>query len=215
MRQRNTRRSQRFLLNPNPHNLSAPPRRKGALLFSMNTDQEILDVVDETDRVIRREKRGIIHRIGLRHRAVHVFLFNQRGELFIQKRSANKDTFPLCYDSSASGHLDTGEDYDQCAFREIHEELGIQLPASLLARSLRITACADTGQEFVWAYWTQGDWQPVINRAELTEGKYWPRMEIQQLITSHPEQCATSFILVFNEFCRHNLWPGAIETIAK
>jgi 16S rRNA (adenine1518-N6/adenine1519-N6)-dimethyltransferase len=174
----------------------------------MNTDQEILDVVDENDRVIGHAKRGDIHRTGLRHRAVHIFLFNQQGELFVQQRGAGKDTYPLCYNSSASGHLDSGEDYDHGTAREVREELGITIPARLLKRSIRIAACADTGQEFVWLYRTQGDWHPVINRAELAAGKYRSRDEIQRLIATLPEQCAPCFIRAVREFSRSQLWPA-------
>ena len=180
---------------------------QGALLFSMTTDQEILDVVDESDRVIDRVTRGEIHRKGLRHRAVHVFLFNEQRELFLQKRAAGKDTFPLCYDSSASGHVNSGEDYDCCATREVHEELGIKLPAGALMRSLRIEACEDTGQEFVLVYRASGNWRPIINPEELADGTYWSRTAIEKLIATHPEQCARSFIRVFSEFCQRNLWP--------
>ena len=68
---------------------------------------ELFDVVDEHDRVIGVEPRGVVHARDLRHRAVHLFVFNAAGELFLQKRSAWKDRHPGKWDSSASGHLDT------------------------------------------------------------------------------------------------------------
>jgi isopentenyldiphosphate isomerase len=89
---------------------------------------EIFDVVDEHDQVIRQETRREVHRRGLRHRAVHILIFNQRGQVFLQKRSMQNDSFPGAWDSSASGHLDTGEDYDACAVRELREEIGLELP---------------------------------------------------------------------------------------
>src|SRR6185503_11007000 len=88
---------------------------------------EYFDVVNERDEVIDRRSRPDVHRLGLRHRAVHVLVFNRRGELFLQKRSLRKDCFPGAWDSSAAGHLDRGEDYDACALREVREELGITL----------------------------------------------------------------------------------------
>jgi isopentenyl-diphosphate delta-isomerase type 1 len=174
----------------------------------MTSDNEILDMVDENDQVIGQATRAHIHRAGLRHRAVHIFLFNPHGELFIQKRAATKDTFPLCYDSSASGHLDSGESYEHCAVREIQEELGINLPVGNLRTCFRIEACQDTGQEFVWVYQTQGNWQPVINTTELLEGRFWAREEIEQQINADPRQFAPSFIRVFRQFCQRQLWPA-------
>src|SRR5438105_5048077 len=91
--------------------------------------EEIFDVVNERDEVIDRKPRSEVHRRGLLHRAVHVLVFNARGQLFLQKRSMTKDKSPGLWDSSASGHLDTGEDYDACALRELREEIGLRLSA--------------------------------------------------------------------------------------
>ena len=85
--------------------------------------EEIFDVVNERDEVIDHRPRSEVHRLGLRHRAVHVLVFNARGDVFLQKRSMLKDCFPGTWDSSASGHLDQGEAYDDCAVRELREEI--------------------------------------------------------------------------------------------
>src|SRR5436190_19918480 len=87
--------------------------------------EEIFDVVDQGDRVIGREARAEVHRRGLLHRAVHVLVFNSRGEVFLQKRSMSKDTFPGAWDSFSSGHVSCGEDYGSCAVRELQEEVGL------------------------------------------------------------------------------------------
>ena len=94
--------------------------------------EEIFDVVNDRDEVIGQAPRREVHRTGLKHRAVHVLVFNARGEIFLQKRSMSKDTFPGAWDSSASGHLDSGEAYDACAVRELREEIGLSL--AVLAR---------------------------------------------------------------------------------
>src|SRR5216110_4037851 len=89
--------------------------------------EETFDVVNERDEVIGQQPRSEVHRLRLNHRAVHVLVFNARGELFLQKRSMRKDCFPGAWDSSASGHLASGESYDACCFRELSEEIGLQL----------------------------------------------------------------------------------------
>src|SRR6266571_6880500 len=91
--------------------------------------EEIFDVVNEHDEVTGQQTRSEVHRLGLKHRAVHVLVFNDRGEVFLQKRSMKKDRQPGVWDSSASGHVDTGEDYDACAVRELGEELGLHVSA--------------------------------------------------------------------------------------
>ena len=88
-------------------------------------NEEIFDVVNERDEVIGQATRQEVHRLGLLHRAVHVLVFNSSGQVFLQKRSLKKDRQPGVWDSSASGHVDRGEDYDACAARELREEIGL------------------------------------------------------------------------------------------
>jgi len=52
--------------------------------------EEIFDVVDANDQVIGQQPRSEVHRLGLRHRAIHLLVFNAKGELFLQKRSMKK-----------------------------------------------------------------------------------------------------------------------------
>lgn len=175
----------------------------------MNEARETLDVVDDRDRRIGQCSRDEIHRRALKHRAVHVFVFNNSGQLFVQKRAAGKDTFPGCYDSSASGHLHTGEDYDECALRELNEELGLRVAPGHLRKHFKIAACAQTGWEFVWVYSIQGDYRPVINTAEIESGSYESIEQVRARVREQPGQCAPSFVLIAEEFSRQGLWPGS------
>src|SRR5436190_4916815 len=110
--------------------------------------EEIFDVVNERDEVVGRNTRNEVHRLGLMHRAVHVLVYNSRGEVFLQKRSMRKDRQPGVWDSSASGHLDCGEDYDTCAVREVREEIGLHLSGAP-RRLFKLGASAETDQEHV------------------------------------------------------------------
>jgi len=89
--------------------------------------EDIFGVVNERDEVVDCQPRSVVHRLGLKHRAAHVLVFSSRGEVFLQKRSMKKDRQPGLWDSSASGHVDSGEDYDACAARELREEIGLNL----------------------------------------------------------------------------------------
>ena len=164
-------------------------------------------MVDEADRVIGSAPRSEVHRRKLRHRAVHVLLFNAQGELFVQKRSATKDTFPSCYDSSASGHVNRGEDYDICARRETQEELGLVVPTAQFYRHFKIEACEQTGWEFVWVYSVISNKQPQINLAELESGEFWTPEHTRSLMLANPAQFAPGFVRVFSEFDRRGLVP--------
>src|SRR5215469_16422568 len=128
--------------------------------------EEIFDVVNERDQVIDRKPRNEVHRLGLMHRAVHVLVFNPRGEIFLQKRSMKKDRQPGVWDSSASGHVDAGEDYDACALRELSEELGLKLSV-LPQRLFKLPASAETDQEHVWVYRCKAEGPFVLHPDEI------------------------------------------------
>lgn len=108
---------------------------------------EWLEEVDASDVVVSRRRRSEIHRLGLRHRAVHVLLFDPGGRIFLQKRSMRKDSSPGLWDTSAAGHVEPGETYEQCARRELMEELGIAVER--LEFLFKMPASADTGWEFI------------------------------------------------------------------
>ncbi|MEM7542635.1 MAG: NUDIX domain-containing protein [Pseudomonadota bacterium] len=146
---------------------SAPGKTPQAGAQSQN---ERLDVVDVDDKVIDQAKRGEIHRLRLRHRAVHMLVFNRQGRLFVQQRALAKDSFPGYWDTSAAGHLDAGETYDQAARRELSEELGLQ---ASLEKVGRLEASAATGFEFVNVYRAVTDQTPVPAKDEIMATRWF------------------------------------------
>lgn len=158
--------------------------------------EEIFDVVDEHDAVIGRETRRRVHLLGLKHRAVHVLVFNARGDLFLQKRSMLKDNWPGVWDSSSSGHVDAGEDYDPCAVRELREELGWTID-SAPDRLFKIAACDDTGQEHVWVYRLQAEGPFVLHPEEIDTGDWFHPDVVTAWIDRRPEDFASGFRLVW------------------
>jgi isopentenyl-diphosphate delta-isomerase len=157
---------------------------------------EIFDVVDDRDQVIGRSTRAEVHRQGLKHRAVHVLVFNRRGEVFLQKRSMKKDTFPGAWDSSSSGHLDQGEDYDACAVRELREELGFVVTQPP-ARLFKLEACAATGWEFVWVYRCEAEGPFELNAAEIEAGGWFAPGEVTRWMAERPGDFASSASVIW------------------
>jgi isopentenyldiphosphate isomerase len=86
---------------------------------------EILDIVDEDDRVIGRAPRGEAYARGLRHRCVFVLARDAEGRIFVHRRTARKLVFPSMYDMFVGGVVGAGESYDEAALREAEEELGV------------------------------------------------------------------------------------------
>jgi isopentenyl-diphosphate delta-isomerase len=159
--------------------------------------EEIFDVVNERDEVIGRKPRSHVHRDGDKHRAVHVLVFNAQGQVFLQKRSMSKDTFPGVWDSSASGHLDCGEDYDACALRELREEIGLELTKTP-RRLFKIDACADTGQEFVWVYRCASEGPFKLHPEEIERGEWFATEFVTQWTREKPHEFARAFVRIWN-----------------
>ena len=160
--------------------------------------EEIFDVVNERDEVIGCAPRRQVHARGLMHRAVHVLVFNVRGEVFLQKRSMKKDTAKGKWDSSASGHLDSGEDYDACAVRELREEIGLQLGAPP-TRILRVEACKETGQEFVWVYRCNSEGPFTLHPDEIESGDWFAPDVVTLLTYKRPQDFASAFVLIWQK----------------
>lgn len=87
---------------------------------------EFLDVVDDNNEVISSASSEEIYEKRLNHRIVHVLIFNDKGEILLQQRSAQKKFCPGHWVTSAGGHVQKGESYIQAAKRELKEELGIE-----------------------------------------------------------------------------------------
>jgi len=87
---------------------------------------ELLDVVNDQDEVTGQAMRSAVHQQGLQHRGVHVFLFNEQGDMLIQKRSADRVHAPSLLDCSVSEHVKAGESYLEAAIRGLNEEMGVE-----------------------------------------------------------------------------------------
>ena len=157
---------------------------------------ESLDVVDENDVVIESRPRGEIHSEKLLHRAVHVFLRNKVGEIYLQLRSHLKDTHCGKWDSSASGHVDPGESYADCAVRELREEVWVE-PKGELSQIARITASEATDLEFIEVFLGEAKGKIRVHGKEVDSGRYFSIEQIEEWIADRPEDFATGFVTCF------------------
>ncbi|MDE0570629.1 MAG: 16S rRNA (adenine(1518)-N(6)/adenine(1519)-N(6))-dimethyltransferase RsmA [Verrucomicrobiales bacterium] len=158
---------------------------------------ELFDVVDEDDRVLEQAERSHVHSEGLLHRAVHVFVFNNGGDLYLQKRSVLKDSSPGLWDSSASGHLDVSEEYHCAAIRELSEELGISLEVDLICS---IKPSENTGWEFVRLYRCEHNGPFNLPYSEIAGGGFFPITMIGEWVREKPEDFASGFIECLNSY---------------
>ncbi|MFM1556587.1 MAG: NUDIX hydrolase [Limisphaerales bacterium] len=159
-------------------------------------NEDIFDVVNEHDEIIGRELRSVVHTRGLRHRAVHVLVFNAAGQLFLQKRSMAKDNDPGLWDSSCSGHVDSGESYAVAAERELMEEIDL-LVDEPMEELFKIEASAGTGFEFAVIYRTESEGPFTLCPEEIDEGRWFTPEEINNALASEPEKFSPTFKIVW------------------
>lgn len=141
--------------------------------------KERLDVLDESWSVVGVAERGVVHRDGLRHRAVHVILLDRQGRMLLQMRSSTKDTCPGMWDTSVGGHVGAGEPLLESALREAREELGIALAPE---------AMTPAGMHEVPL---PGDHEIVTNWIAVHEGPFHPDpVEVERVAWFRADQIA-------------------------
>lgn len=162
--------------------------------------EELFDVVDERDQVLRSAPRREVHAGKLLHRAIHVFVFHSDGRIFLQQRSLLKDSAPGLWSASCSGHVDAGEDYDSAAARELAEELGLVTDIKP-ERWLRFKATEETGWEFLWVYKIGSNGPFQLNPAEIQDGDWFTKDQITQGVVESPEEFSESFRYLWLRLC--------------
>lgn len=165
----------------------------------MANAEEIIWHVDESDRVIGPCLRSDAHRQGLRHRSAHILVFNLAGELFLQKRTSTKEIHPGLWDTSAAGHVEFGESYEDCAKRELMEELGIE-PHGRLEPLFKLDASADTGWEFIQVYRLihVGNLHP--DPSEIDDGRWLSLVELDEWIRQGGVGITPFFLILWSRF---------------
>lgn len=147
----------------------------------MPEQNELLEVVTSEGEIIKILPRSEIHgNPSLIHRVVHVLVFNNKGDLLLQKRSMNKDVAPGKWDTSVGGHVNPGETLDKAVQREMEEELGIRSCNFKFLYSHIHSNPYET--ELVYTYLCVYNGEIFFNRDEIDEVKAWGMEEIKKNI---------------------------------
>jgi len=159
-------------------------------------------IVDENDEVIGSEDKEIAFQKGLIRRIVRTFVFNSMGELFLQRRSSNKDTYPNTWDQSAGGHVDEGETYEEAARRELKEELGVN--THTLERITKFYKEQEFKRmilkEFSTLFTTVFNGDIMPNKKELSGGKWFDLKRVEKMLKENPKEFPPGFIEAFNRY---------------
>lgn len=141
-------------------------------------DEEYFPLVNEAGETIGKATRRECHS-GTKwlHPVVHLHVFNERGELYLQKRAVWKDIQPGKWDTAVGGHVDYGETVEVALIREVWEELSIErfVPEFLASYIFE----SEIEKELVNTYRTVYTGEIYPNEDEVERGRFWSIQEIQ------------------------------------
>ena len=154
-------------------------KRKKLPAFSGHENEEWFDLVDQSGKVTGRAPRSAVHgNPNLLHPVVHLHIFNKNGQIYLQKRSRNKDVQPGKWDTAVGGHVNSGEDIEAALKREMAEELGVQ--SDNIQPLYRYVMRNNYESELVHTFRINYNGPFRINRDEIEFGRFWRLNEIEK-----------------------------------
>lgn len=154
----------------------------------MQDELEIVDIVDENNKVIGKSSRKEAHLKGHIHRALSVLVLNSKGQILLQKRSGKKSVHPLAWDLSTSEHVLTGESYEDAGVRSVKEELGVEIvvgnpsKTTLQIREYKIGDEIIHEKEIVLMLRGVHDGPFKVDKMEVDSVKFFTVEEIEKMI---------------------------------
>jgi isopentenyl-diphosphate delta-isomerase len=162
--------------------------------------EEILDLVDQNDQVIGSLERSKVYAAGITNfRAINAFIVNDLGQLWVPRRTAYKKVCPLHLDFSVSGHVSSGETYDQAFQRELQEELNLTLAEISYKKLGALTPHEHGTCVFMQVYQITSHQTPNYNKTDFCAYTWLYPQELLEII-SHGEKAKSDIPRVLNHF---------------
>jgi len=177
-------------------------------------DDEKLILVDENDNVSGYETKIKVHEgMGILHRAFSLFIFNDKKEILIQKRSQQKPLWPLLWANSVCSHPRKGEDYDTAVHRRLKEELGIDTDLQYLYKFEYQASFENVGSEheLCSVYIGKKTGKIIANPNEIAEWKFIDLNQLEHDIAEQSEAFSPWFKMEINEI--RNVYMQEIERL--
>jgi isopentenyl-diphosphate delta-isomerase len=157
---------------------------------------EYLWRIDEDDNPIDKVTREEAHEKGLLHRCVHVFVFNDKGELYVGQRSSEKEKLGGYWDA-LSEHVEYGESYEEAALRGLTEEYDIRINEEEL-KFVSDERIRDSGENLKYRLFTVTCNEPVRRNDETAQGGFYPLEDVRNKIHSNELNFCPWFLQSFN-----------------
>lgn len=165
-------------------------------------------LVDENDTPTGTMEKMEVHKKALLHRAFSVFIFNDKGEMLLQKRAEKKYHSAGLWTNACCSHPKPGEDTKEAAVKRLHEEMGF---VTGLNKAFAFTYKAPfenglTEHEYDHVFTGTYNGSILPNADEVSDYCFQPVDEISNSLQSHPHQFTAWFKIAF---------PKLMEYIAQ
>lgn len=167
--------------------------------------EEFVVLVNPADEVLGLMEKQQAHVNGLLHRAFSVFVFNDKGEMLLQKRAAGKYHSPNQWTNAVCSHPRENESYKQGAERRLFEELGIKAD---LTEKFNFIYKADVGKnlwehelDYVFTTIYNGDFH--LNEDEVSEIRFISMQDLDIEMKNNPENFTEWFKIILKEYKEH------------
>ncbi|MDX8552794.1 isopentenyl-diphosphate Delta-isomerase [Tenacibaculum sp. 1B UA] len=163
--------------------------------------KEQVILVDQQDNPIGLMEKIEAHEKALLHRAFSVFVFNDKNELMLQQRAAEKYHSPLLWTNTCCSHQRDGESNIEAGKRRLQEEMGFSCELEEVF-SFIYKAPFDNGlteHEYDHVMIGRFNDEPIVNPEEVASYKWMPLVEVKNDIENHPERYTAWFKIIFKE----------------
>jgi isopentenyldiphosphate isomerase/intracellular septation protein A len=152
---------------------------RNRFLMHKTRNEEWLPLVDMDGKITGKALRSLCHtNKDLLHPVVHMHVFDNNGNLYLQKRSMHKLVQPGKWDTAVGGHISFGEDLMQSLKREAREEIGLIGFNPLLITKYKWVS--DIESELVYVFIAIAKGQLLTRNSEIDEARFWSMEQLRQ-----------------------------------
>jgi len=174
----------------------------------VSLDAEELILVNEHDEELGHLDKAACHDgAGVLHRAFSVFVFNEAGELLLQRRAAGKRLWPGYWSNSCCSHPRRGETMRVATERRLGQELGIGAALRFLFKFQYAARFGEVGseRELCWVYVGRSSQEPRVNPTEIDAWRYIAPAALDKEIEAQPDRFTPWFRLEWERIRAHHM----------
>lgn len=162
---------------------------------------ESVILVDREDNAIGTMEKLEAHRRGELHRAFSIVIFNDNGEMLLQKRALGKYHSGGLWTNACCSHPAPGEKIEEATRRRLKEEMGIDIQPRFSHKFIYKTKLGGqlTEHEFDHVFVGTFNGEPVVNKNEVADWKYVTMSWLRQDVRHHPDAYTYWFRLMIDQ----------------